>query len=142
MLIFKSERIRPQGRDARTPWKPAGHIGTSERPQSTGVRRQGDETVSDAPGALVESFAFPTGMAADLTLIEDQRQSVGQQPDYGEHHQRGSLVDGGMFEMTVGGDGLKHFRVDSLAATAESQFGQITSASDPRILQIALKLYF
>ena len=38
---------------------------------------------------------------------EDQGQSIGQKPDHGQHHQGGGLVDRGVFEMTVGGDGLK-----------------------------------
>jgi hypothetical protein len=52
-------------------------------------------------------------MAAHLALVEDQGQGVGQKPDHGQHHQGRGLVNGGMFEVTVGGEGLKDFRIDS-----------------------------
>src|SRR4029077_3898966 len=67
----------------------------------------------------MESLAFSAGMAADLTLVEDQGQGIGQKPDHGQHHQGGSLVDRGMFEVTVGGDDLKDFGIDSPTAATE-----------------------
>jgi hypothetical protein len=35
------------------------------------------------------------------------------------NHQGRRLVDGGVFEVTVGGDGLKDFRIDSPTAATE-----------------------
>src|ERR1022692_1125681 len=67
----------------------------------------------------MESAAFTVNMAADLALIEDQGKSVGQKADHGEHHKRLRLVDGGMFEVAVGGDGLKDLGIDSPATATE-----------------------
>src|SRR2546430_10352751 len=67
----------------------------------------------------MEGLALSAGMAADLALVEDQGQGVGQKPDHRQHHQGLSLVDSGMLEVTVGGDGLKDFRIDSPTAAAE-----------------------
>jgi hypothetical protein len=58
-------------------------------------------------------------MAADLAVVEDQGQGIGQKPDHGQHHQRRGLMDRGVFEVAFGGDGLKNFRIDSPAAAAE-----------------------
>ncbi len=89
------------------------------RRRSTGIRRNRDEPVRQALGELMKGLAFSAGMAADLALIEDQRQGIGQKPDHGQHHEGGSLVDGGVFEVTIGGDGLKDFRIDSPRAATE-----------------------
>src|SRR5271157_5774984 len=67
----------------------------------------------------MKGLAFSAGMAADLTLVEDQGQGIGQKPDHGQHHQGRSLVDGGVFEVTVGGKGLKDFGIDSPTAATE-----------------------
>ena len=58
-------------------------------------------------------------MAADLAMVEDQRQGISQKPDHGQHDQRRGLVHGRVFEMTVGGDGLKNLGIDSPPAAAE-----------------------
>ena len=58
-------------------------------------------------------------MAADLAMIEDQGQGIGQKPDHGEYYQGRGLVHGGMFEVAVGGEGLKDLRIDSPAAATE-----------------------
>src|SRR5260370_20380432 len=63
--------------------------------------------------------AFSTGMAADLAVVEDQGQGIGKKPDHGQHHQGRGLVNGGGFEVTVRGEGLKDFRIDSLTAATE-----------------------
>src|SRR5574340_252286 len=78
------------------------------RNHSTGVGRKRDEPVSQTLGEIVEAVARPAGMTTYLALVEDQRQRVGQQPDHRQDYQSGALVDSGMFEVAVGGDGLKH----------------------------------
>ena len=67
----------------------------------------------------MKGLAFSAGMAADLAVVEDQGQGIGQKPDHGQHHQGGGLVDSGVFEVTVGGDGLKDFCIDSPTAATE-----------------------
>jgi len=84
--------------------------------ESTGVIWNGDEPISDSFGELVKGLAFSAGMAADLALVEDQWQGIGEKPDYGEHNQGCGLVDRWVFEVAVGSDGLKHFCVDSPTA--------------------------
>jgi hypothetical protein len=60
----------------------------------------------------MKGVAFSAGMAAHLAVVEDQGQGVGQKPDQGQHPQGRGLVNGGVFEGTVGGEGLKdlHFK--------------------------------
>src|SRR5260370_42413002 len=58
-------------------------------------------------------------MGGELAVVEEQGQSIGKKPDHGQHDQGRGLVNGGMFEGAVVGDGLKHFRVDSPTAAAE-----------------------
>ena len=58
-------------------------------------------------------------MATDLAVVEDQGQGIGKKPDHGQHHQGCRLVDSGVFEVTVGGDGLKDFGIDSPTAATE-----------------------
>ena len=84
-----------------------GHIATCVGGKSTGVGGRGEEPIGDSLGALVKGLAFPASMAADLAVVEDQGQGIGKKPDHGQHHQRGGLMDSGVFEVTVGGDGLK-----------------------------------
>jgi hypothetical protein len=67
----------------------------------------------------VEAVATAAGMAADLALVEHQRQSISQQPNHGQHYQGRALMNGGMFQVAVGGNGLKHFGIDAPPAAAE-----------------------
>ena len=67
----------------------------------------------------MKGIAFSASMAADLAVVEDQGQGIGEKPDHGQHHQGGGLVDRGVFEMTVGGDGLKDFGIDSPTAATQ-----------------------
>ena len=59
-------------------------------------------------------------VAANLAMEEHQGQSVGQNTDHREHDQRltAALMHGWFFEVAVGGDGLKHFRVDDPTTAA------------------------
>src|ERR1019366_3963633 len=59
------------------------------------------------------------GMAADLPTVEDQGQRIGQNPDHRQYNQSRALVDGGMFEVAVAGDGLKHLGIDAPSTAAE-----------------------
>jgi len=86
--------------------------------ESTGVGSEGGEPIGDSLGGLVKGLAFSASMAADLAVIEDQGQGIGEKPDHGEHHQGCGLVNRGMFEVAVGGNGLKDFRIDSPTAAA------------------------
>ena len=67
----------------------------------------------------MKGLAFSAGVAADLALVEDQGQGIGQKADHGQHHQGRGLVDRGVFEVAVGGDGLKNFCIDSPTTAAE-----------------------
>ncbi len=44
----------------------------SRKRRSTGIRGKSGEPVRDALGELMEGFASPAGMAADLAVVEDQ----------------------------------------------------------------------
>ena len=59
-------------------------------------------------------------VAANLAMEEHQGQSVGQNTNHREHDQRltAALMHGWFFEVAVGGDGLKHFRVDDPTTAA------------------------
>ena len=67
----------------------------------------------------MKGVTFSAGMAADLTVVEDQRQSVGQKADHGQHHQGGGLVDRRVLEVTVDGEGVKDFGIDSPTTATE-----------------------
>src|SRR5258708_29868087 len=84
--------------------------------ESTGVGSDGGEPIGDCLGALVKGLIFSASMAADLAVVENQGQGIGEKPDHGEHYQGRGLVDRGVFEVAVGGDGLKNFRFDSPTA--------------------------
>ena len=94
------------------------HIATGEA-ELAGVGRKSEEPVGHSLGQIVKGLAFSASMAADLALVEDQRQGVGQKPDHSQHYQGRGLVDSRVLEVAVGGDGLKDFGIDSPTATAE-----------------------
>ena len=96
-----------------------GHSATRIGRKSTGVDGRGNEPIGDLLGALMKGLAFSPSMAADLAVVEDQGQGIGQKPNHGQHDQRRGLMDSGVFEMAVGGDGLKNFCIDSPTAAAE-----------------------
>ena len=58
-------------------------------------------------------------MAADLALVKDQRQRIGQEPDHRQHYQGRGLMDSGMFEVAVCCDCLEDLHIDSPAAATE-----------------------
>jgi hypothetical protein len=45
----------------------------------------------------MQGLAFSAGMAADLAVVEDQGQGIGQKPDHGQQYQGRSLMDRGVF---------------------------------------------
>jgi len=59
-------------------------------------------------------------VAANLAMKEHQGQGERQNANHGEHDQRlaASLMHGWLFEVAVGSDGLKHFRVDDPTTAA------------------------
>ncbi len=116
--VIAGNAVAP-GVAALAPGKTAEHLATCGGQQSTGVGGRGDEPISDSLGALVKGLAFSASMAADLAVVKDQGQGIGQEPDHGQHDQRRGLMDSGVFEMAVGGDGLKNFCIDSPTAAAE-----------------------
>ena len=101
------------------PGKTAEHLATRGGEESTGIGGEGGEPIGDSLGALVKGLAFSASMASDLAMVEDQGQGIGKKPNHRQHHQGCGLMDRGVFEVTVGGDGLKDFCVDSPTAAAE-----------------------
>jgi hypothetical protein len=93
------------------PWKDCRPIG-EHRGESTGVGGKSHEPVGHALGKFVGALVTAVGMAADLPMIEDQRQRVSQQPNHRQHHQSCTLVDRGMLEVAGGGQGLKDRGID------------------------------
>lgn len=92
---------------------------TSERGRSTGIGGKSEKPIGEAFGELMKGVTFSARMAANLTMVEDQRQSIGKKADHGEHHQGGGLVDGGVFEVTVDGESVKDFGIDSPTTATE-----------------------
>ena len=116
--LLWSEGMQQHRRCSWSPEKTAEDLATCGE-ESTGVGSEGGEPIGDSLGGLVKGLAFSASMAADLAVIEDQGQGIGEKPDHGEYHQGRGLVNRGMFEVAVGGNGLKDFRIDSpTAATA------------------------
>ena len=106
---------------------------------STCIGGRGSEPIVDSPGALVKRLAFSARMAAQLAVIEDQRQRIGKKSDDGEHEQCRGLMNGGMFEVAVVGDGLKYFRVDSPAAATELMNEQRRDRAEFEIGRVSLR---
>ena len=50
--------------------------------KSTGVGGKRGEPIGDSLGELMKGLALAAGMAADLAVVEDQGQSVGQKTDH------------------------------------------------------------
>jgi hypothetical protein len=63
--------------------------------------------IAKAEGTIYE-------VAANLPVEEHHAQGEGQNPDRGERdqHLAAALMHGWFFEVAIGSDGLKHFRVD------------------------------
>ena len=76
--------------------------------ESTGVGAKCHKPVGQTLGQFVETLAPAADVAADLLMIEKQRQRVSQKSNHCQHHQSRALVDCGVFEMAVGRQGLKH----------------------------------
>jgi len=95
------------------------HLRVLTAAASTGVERKSDEPVGQTLGEFVEAVAGAAGMAADLPTVEDQGQRIGYHPNHGQRDQGRALMDGGMFEMAVRGDGLKHLGIDAPSTAAE-----------------------
>ena len=57
-------------------------------------------------------------MTAQLTMAENQRQRIRQNRNHGQHRQglSATWMDGGLPEVTVGREGLKHLGIDPPAA--------------------------
>ena len=117
--ILRSEGMQQRRRLLIFAGSLVGHIATRRGVESTGVGQKGDEPISESLGEIMKCLAFSASMATDLALVEDQCQSIGQKPDHGQHHQGRGLMDSGVFEVAVGGDSLKNFRIDSPTATTE-----------------------
>jgi len=58
-------------------------------------------------------------MAAHLAQVEDRYQGAGQYPDCGEHYQGTAVMNRGLPQVAVRGDGLEDQRVDDLTAATE-----------------------
>src|SRR5260370_577641 len=59
------------------------------------------------------------GMTAEQAVVEEKGKRRGKKPDHGKQDQRRGLVNCGMFEVAVVGDGTKHFSIDSQTAATE-----------------------
>src|SRR6266478_1243653 len=116
--LLWSEGMQQHRRRSWSPEKTAEDLATCGE-ESTGVGSEGGEPIGDSLGGLVKGLAFSASMAADLAVVEDQGQGIGKKPDHGQHHQGRGLMDSGVFEVTVGGDGLKNFCIDSPTTAAE-----------------------
>ena len=117
-LDFSSRKECDGMASERTPRK-VRHVEGQAPRRSTGIRGNRDEPIGEAFGALMKGIAFSASMASDLAMVEDQGQGIGKKPNHGQHHQGRGLVDSTVFEVTVGGDGLKNFCVDSPTAATE-----------------------
>ena len=117
--ILGLEGTQPQQRPDGRQRGPNRHLTAAHGNRSTGVERKSDEPVGQTPGELVETVAGAAGMAADLPVVEQRRERIGQHPDHRRHGQSGALVDSGMLEMAIGGDGLKHLGIDAPSTAAE-----------------------
>jgi len=84
-----------------------------------GVEARGSEKVGQESGHLTQRGGGLVSVADDLTMIKDEAQRIGQNSNQGQHHQRTGLMDGGLLEMGLGGEGLERFGVYPPAAATQ-----------------------
>src|SRR5260370_38676392 len=125
-MIIWVGRNTAAGASGQTHGKSAEHVEGHARGRTTGIGRKSHEPIGQALGELMKGLAFSASMAADLALVEDQGQGISQKPNHGQDHQGRSLVDGGVFEVTIGGVGLKDFSFDLPTAADELMNEQMT----------------
>src|ERR1035437_2616919 len=80
--------------------------GVSQR-ISAGIGAGGEKAVGKLPRHVAKTWWNAPAMAADLTVVEDHRQCVGKDTDHGHHDESTVLMDGGLLQVTIRGDGLK-----------------------------------
>src|SRR5258708_677714 len=88
---------------------------------SAGIRPRDNEKLIGQPlGQIAKPERTVSEMTTNLPVKEDQGQGEGQNPNHGEHQQclAAALMHGWFFEVAVGSDGLKHFRVDDPTTAA------------------------
>src|ERR1700687_184303 len=89
---------------------------SSRKPgDSTGIRlRSNKKLIRQSLRQIAKTERTISEVAAHLAMEEHQGQGERQNPNHGEHDQRlaAPLMHGWFFEVAVGSDGLKHFRVD------------------------------
>ena len=71
------------------------------------------------PSHLAKAGRGRACMAAHLAEAEDHRQSAGQYPDYGEHHEGTALMNRGLLQVAARGDGWEGLRIDDPTAATE-----------------------
>jgi hypothetical protein len=77
--------------------------------------------VGDASSQVAEAEPWFAKVTADLTVVEDLGEGKGQDPNHGEDEQGLviALMQRGLLERTVGGDGLKDVGIDLPATAAQ-----------------------
>ena len=99
----------------------AGTEGFNCSCDSTGIRPRGNEKLIRQPVSQIAKTEGTTSeVAANLAMKEHQGQGERQNTNHGEHDQclAAALMHGWFFEVAVGSDGLKHFRVDDPTTAA------------------------
>src|SRR6267143_5880564 len=88
---------------------------------STGIRLSSNNKLIRQPlSQIAKTDGTTSVVAANLAMKEHHSQGERQNANHGEHDQclAAALVHGWFFEMAVGSDGLKHFRVDDPTTAA------------------------
>jgi hypothetical protein len=88
---------------------------------STGIRlMSNNKLIRQSLSQIAKTERTISEVAANLAMEEHQGQGERQNPNHGEHDQRlaAPLMHGWFFEVAVGSDGLKHFRVDDPTTAA------------------------
>src|SRR5882724_7838633 len=84
-----------------------------------GIQSRDEEPVGKSFGQIPEGAGVASGVTENLTMKEHHGERVSQQTNHGQQHQGVTLVDGGVLEVAIGGEGLKQFRIDTPAAATE-----------------------
>ena len=111
---------RGKGKECHAPGQ-EGAEGFHCSGESTGIRlRSNNKLIRQPLSQIAKTDATTSEVAANLAMKEHHGQREGQNTNHGEHEQRlaAALMHGWFFEVAVGGDGLKHFRVDDPTTAA------------------------
>src|ERR1019366_8061456 len=83
-----------------------------------GIEGRDEEPVRKSFCQIPEGAGVTSCVTQNLTMKKHHGERISQQTNHRQQYQRITLVDGGVLEVAIAGEGLKQFRVDAPATAA------------------------